>query len=1049
MLQSAEIMLRLCSTQLSIAQIIVDEVTPEEAALVFSGPQFFVALFAGVLMAFAFQLLLTNFSVAFGISSLGGSSDSNDESESLGGTIRKIETAVGFWTLLTVSISLFVACFLAVKLSLVESALLGAIIAVVIWSTYFSVLVWVGSTAVGSLIGSVVSTATSGFQGIMGTAAAALGANAASSQAVSTAEAITAAVRRELTSGIDPSKISETLQNSLGNVQLPKLDFDQIRGQFEKLLNSSDLQAIAGSEGLANIDRQTFVDLASSRTDLSKQDINRIADQLESVWKQVVGKSGQDPQAQLLNLLKSATPEELRSNQLGEQLQQLIGQGQGTSLTNRAMQLGFNALLGTVLDRVDLSDLDVEKISGQLQKVTDKLPGLDTEQISGQLQKLKDQATEQANKLGTQVADKAPMLPFSTIRADVDNYLLNSNAWHLNRETIKQEFKDVIYDPEADPGTVRRELEQINQEYFSQKLTQRGDLLPDRITEIAEQLEGIRMEVLSSVQASESEAQSQDVRSRVENYLRSTGKEELNPEGIQANFQTLLEDPEAGLEDLSDRLSQFDRDTLVQLLKQRQDINEEEANQIIGQLESSRDSVLNRAQELQEQAKAKATEVRQKVEEYLRNTNKDELNPEGIKRDFQTLLEDPQVGLSALRGRLSQFDRDTLVQLLSQRQDLSEEQVNQTLDSIESVRNNILQAPQKAAEKAKEQYDKTTSAIAEYLRNTNLEELNPEGISQDLTKLLDDPKEGALALRDRLSQVDRETLVKLLSQRQDLSEEQVNQAIDQVQEGIRSIVKAPRRVASRVQKQVLDFEGSLESYLQNTGKEELNPESIKRDLQLLLNDPRAGVGNIGDRLSKFDRSTLVALLSQREDITEEEANRIADQIESVRNSFVEQIQQVQQTIQSTIDGIFDKVRNYLNSLERPELNYEGIQQDFSKLFDDPQAGFEALQNRLSQFDRETLVSVLSSREDISEADANRIIDQIEGARDSVLQRAERIQQEAQKRLQALKKQTQKQAEETKKAAAGAAWWLFSAALTSLAASVIAGVIAVGGLSFFG
>jgi len=55
MLQSAEIMLRLCSTQLSLAQIIVDEVTPEEAALVFSGPQFFVALFAGVLMALPFN----------------------------------------------------------------------------------------------------------------------------------------------------------------------------------------------------------------------------------------------------------------------------------------------------------------------------------------------------------------------------------------------------------------------------------------------------------------------------------------------------------------------------------------------------------------------------------------------------------------------------------------------------------------------------------------------------------------------------------------------------------------------------------------------------------------------------------------------------------------------------------------------------------------------------------------------------------------------------------------------------------------------------------
>jgi len=82
-------------------------------------------------------------------------------------------------------------------------------------------------------------------------------------------------------------------------------------------------------------------------------------------------------------------------------------------------------------------------------------------------------------------------------------------------------------------------------------------------------------------------------------------------------------------------------------------------------------------------------------------------------------------------------------------------------------------------------------------------------------------------------------------------------------------------LAKRATKQVVDFEANLESYLRNTNKEELNPEAIKRDLQLLLNDPRAGL-NIGDRLKQFDRSSLVALLSQRED-TEEEANQIADQ----------------------------------------------------------------------------------------------------------------------------------------------------------------------------
>jgi ElaB/YqjD/DUF883 family membrane-anchored ribosome-binding protein len=531
--------------------------------------------------------------------------------------------------------------------------------------------------------------------------------------------------------------------------------------------------------------------------------------------------------------------------------------------------------------------------------------------------------------------------------------------------------------------------------------------------------------------------------------LRSTGKKELNPDEIERDFSKLLEDPEASLEDLQNRFSQFDRDTLVQLLAQREDFNEEEANNLVAQLERTRDNVINRATEAQEQAKAKANELRQRVEDYLRKTKKEELNPDAIERELGMLLEDPQVGLSALRQRLSQFDRDTFVQLVSQREDLSEEEVNRLIDRAVSVRDRVLQAPQRVADTAKERYEQTTKTIAEYLRNTNKESLDPEGIQRDLEKLLNDPKEGTLALRDRLSQIDRDTLVKLLTQQGDLSEEQVNRTIDSVQQAIDNIVKAPRRLANRAVQQATDFERSLENYLRNTNKEELNPEGIKRDLQLLLSSPRAGLSTLGDRASRFDRSTLVTLLSQREDISQEEANQIVDRIESVRNSIVEQYEQVKQKAQAVIDGIFAKTRNYLNSLDRPELNYEGLQQDFSKLFDDPQAGFDALRDRFGQFDRETLVALLASREDISNEQANRIVDRIEAARDSVLYRAERIQQETQKRLQAIKNEAKKQAVETKKAAASAAWWLFNTAFVSLVVSAIAGILAVKTPNFFG
>jgi nucleoid DNA-binding protein len=1065
-----------------LAQVPIDGAAtrPEDAALVFSGPRFFVALISGVVLAFAFQLVLTNLSVAAGISYLGRSTDddhhddnhshNHSDSGSVGGTIRKIGFAVGIWTLITVTIALFLACLLAVKLSLIVSSGLGAIIGLVIWATYFTLLVWVSSSTVGSLVGSLVNTATSGFQSLVGTVSAAIGAKAVNQQVVSTAEAAAAAVRRELGSAIDPTNIRESLEDYLDRVRPAQLDMRRVRGELEKLVNDPELQNIVGSgsaadvvDRLRHIDRNTFVNLVSNRTDLSRQESQRLIEQLESVWTETLGRfQRKDPTQDLTEYLKTVQAGQVDTNELNRRIEQLTEevrrQGQllqntqqtqamtmrdqvstmrdqvsamssmaqrpqkeeQGSLLDRAVQMGLSTLMGSVLGRTDLSDLDVEKILGQLQTAKDKLT------------------------TGAKEATDRVSSGFSPIRSDVENYLTTTYTWHLNRETLDTEFRDVLYDPEADPSAVRRELERLNRTDFVRLLTQRGDLPAARVAEIADQLETIRTSVLGSVGAADEQERSTDLRSRVEHYLQSTGKDELNPDQIEREVSLLLEDPEAGYDALRSRLSRFDRDTLVQLLSQRQDLSQEEADRIISRFESTRDRVLNSAQEAQDRVRSEAEALRIRVESYLRNTNKDELNPEGIKRDFRTLLDDPQAGAQALRGRLSQFDRETLVQLLAQRQDMTPEEADRVVSQLEDVRNNILHAPQIVASKAKDQVDNVTTAIAEYLRNTNLQELDPDGIQRDLNTLLNDPKAGMYRLRARLSQVDRETLVKLLAQRQDLSEEQVNRIIDNMQSAIRQVVRSPRRLAARTQQRVYDFQSAFEGYLRNTNKEELNPDGIKRDLQLLLRDPRAGASSLGERLSHVDRDTLISLLAQRKDMTEEEAARVVDQVLSVREQFMAQVQAIQDRIQSVIDSIFARIRDYLNGLERPELNYEGISSDIRTLFHDPQAGFDAMRDRLGSFNRDTLVAVLSSREDISEAQANRIIDQIEGARNNVLRRAERIQEDAQRRLEEVKRQAKKQAEETRKAAASAAWWLFATAIVSAGAAAFAGALAVGG-----
>ncbi|MBD2387697.1 MFS transporter [Cylindrospermum sp. FACHB-282] len=1031
MIQSTEIILEIYKPLLWVGQIPVGSstVTPAQASVLTSGPQFFVALISGVILAFAFQLVLTNLSFAAGISYLGRSSESDSgigEVNSLGSTVRKIGTALGVWTLVTVTIALLIACFLAVKLSLlILDPRLGAILGLVIWGAYFLLLVWVSSTTVGSLIGSVVNTATYGFQAIMGTATAALGAKAVNQQVVATAEAAVSAMGREIGNAIDPTTIRENIEDYIEKLRPPEIDVSRMRAEFEKILNEPQFKEIANHPDLGNIDRQRFIDLVSNRTNLSKKEVNRIADTLYKVWQQVVSQQRptQNHVGELVEYLKSLPPGQAKTDELNAKLDRLIAETH-TSKEGEAKPAGFiqqaiSALTGVVLGRADLSDLDVEQIWRSLSSARQKV-------------------ATQANKLGLPTGAQ----PYSPIRADVENYLLNTYAWQLSQEKIAQEFRDVIYDPAADPGMVRRELERLSRNDFVNILQQRGLLTQSQIQRVADQLEAVRQNVLVTVTAVEEREIVQDLQRRVETYLLVSSKADLTPEGIEQNFKPLLADSEADHETLSRRMALVERQELREILRERNDIQPAEIDPILDELEAQRDLVLVESLGLVEQAQYQTETLWLNVESYLRNTRKEELNPDAIRADFKRLLEDPQGGIAAIRWRLSRFDRDTLVKLLSQRQDLTPEQANQIIDVVEESWHSIRHTPQIVADKAKEQYDSVTTTIADYLRKTGKEELNPEGIQRDFTRLFENPQEGAVALRRRLSHIDRDTLVKLLSQRQDLSEQQVNQIIDGVQTSIRNIVRSPRRLATRTQQRVQNFQAYLEEYLRQTGKEELNPESIKRDVQLLLHDPQVGIESFSDRLSHFDRSTIIALLKIREDISDVEAAKIADNIVSVRDQFVEQVRGIQRRIQDAVEDVFARIRNYLNSLDRPELNYDSIKRDIRTLLEDPHAGFDALRDRLSHFDRNTLVAVLSSREDISEEDVNRIIDQIEHARNSVLQRAERIQQETQRRLEEVKHQAQRQAEETRKAAATAAWWLFATAIVSAIFSALGGAIAV-------
>jgi len=660
--------------------------TPEEAALIFSGPQFFIALISGIVLAFGFQLLLTNLSVAAGISYVGHHSSDGSSSSSGGSTRKKISTAFGVWTLITVSLAVFFACLLAVKLSLYNSVLLGAITGLVIWGTYFCLLFWVSSTTVGSLIGSVVKTATSSFQSLVGAATAAVGARSAGNQIVETAEATAAAVRKEITAAWDGTDIGDSLRDYLMTLRSPSLDTSDLEAEFERLIQDSDIASIADRDTLSQLNRDTFEKLVSSRTDLSQQEVRRIADRLYTSWRRTLGQSaGQNSVAELVDYLKSASPRALVSEELGDRLDEFLAeyrkqrQGQQSSPLSSGISNGINTLMGIVMGRADLSDLDVEKITRRLKQVQ--------RQVGNQVNVLSEQFGED--------------VPYSAIRADVETYLLNAYPWQLQPHRLQQEFWDVIYDPFADPGLMRQELLQINRGHFAETLSTRGLLTQTEIARVADLLEETRRRALAEVSERYRIEAAKDLQVKIYTFLQETPRDELLSDMGGEAFRSLLEDPYANSEDLQERFTPFGYEAFLQSLRTRQDIGEEDAQRIASRLEGIMNNVRADAEGLQSAARARVDNQWQSLQHYLQSTGKSELNPEGIKADIRTLLNEPDAGIHRVRQRLAQFDRDTLVQLLSQRHDLSESEVQRVIDQVETAWYKSIHAPAALTAQAK------------------------------------------------------------------------------------------------------------------------------------------------------------------------------------------------------------------------------------------------------------------------------------------------------------------------------------------------------------
>ena len=128
--------------------------------------------------------------------------------------------------------------------------------------------------------------------------------------------------------------------------------------------------------------------------------------------------------------------------------------------------------------------------------------------------------------------------------------------------------------------------------------------------------------------------------------------------------------------------------------------------------------------------------------------------------------------------------------------------------------------------------------------------------------------------------------------------------------------------------------------------------------------------------------------------------------------------------------------------DKKEYNMHKIKSEFTNIFSSSGEDPESISYKLKHYNKEEMRNFLKSNTSIPDDKADKIADSAVEARDSVIAKVNEVEREVNHRLEQVKNEALQQAENTRKAAASAAWWLTATAVLSGAASAIGGIIAL-------
>lgn len=205
----------------------------------------------------------------------------------------------------------------------------------------------------------------------------------------------------------------------------------------------------------------------------------------------------------------------------------------------------------------------------------------------------------------------------------------------------------------------------------------------------------------------------------------------------------------------------------------------------------------------------------------------------------------------------------------------------------ESGIDKITAAVSKLSDNDKKQLDKKVTDFKEYLNIAQEEDLSIENLKKKGKDLVNVRENEWEYLSEKIQEFNFENVIKILDQNTNLEKSTIENHVETTVGFFNDLVQRGQNIADTDFKK--EIENKVKLFLDGTNRKELDYNELNREFSAIIKDPKANIGLLKDRFSKFDQNTLKALVTNNDYIDEKDIDGVMENITKTMNSVSDKV----------------------------------------------------------------------------------------------------------------------------------------------------------------